>query len=243
MEEIKRVKENFDKYNKTIDELVNIGFDISEITLEMLKNLKKENEEFTGFIPYKRKLDIVIKQIENIKDHKLLKEKYKIIYRHALVLVVSNFESFMSSLFKELIDHYPDKIIWPEKKKIGIDLSMLNYATPSIGDLIAKSLKGEVNFQDLQSTLRFLDGYLKLEINLSGDNKEKIILYQAMRHIIIHNSGIVDADFLKQIRGTQFKDQYNNGEEIKIGEREYNDARDIFSDFVNQIIEKLVGDL
>jgi len=134
MEEIKKVKDNFDKYNETIDELVDVGFDVGGLTLEMLKNLRKENEEFDGFIPYKQKLDNVIKQIENIKDHPLLKEKYKIIYGHALVLVVSNFESFMGSLFKELIDHYPDKIIWPEKKKIGIDLSMLNYTTPSVGD-------------------------------------------------------------------------------------------------------------
>ena len=207
MEEIEKVKENFDKYNEMIDQLVNIGSDVASITLGMLNSLKKENEKLPGFIPYKQKLDRIIEQIKNIKDHPSLKDKYKIIYRHALVSIVSNFESFMNSLFKELINNYPDKIKWPEKKKIGIELSMLSYTTPSIGDLIVKSLRGEINFQDLQSTLRFLQSYLGIYIDLKED-KDKIILYQAMRHIIIHNSGVVDHDFLKQIKNTVFASQY-----------------------------------
>jgi hypothetical protein len=145
----------------------------------------------------------------------------------------------MNSLFRTLIDDYPNKIKWPAKKKVAIDLSLLEYSTPSVGGLVVKSLKGEINFQDLQSTKRFLKEYLEIDVQLKKKLKEKIIFYQALRHIIIHNSGIVDSEFLKQIKSTSFHNQYKDGEEAKIDEKIYNDAKNVFSDFVEKIIAEL----
>lgn len=240
MENIKKVKKNFDDYTKTVDQLINIGSYTGDIVLIMLKDLKKQNEEYETFKPYKDKLDVIIEQVKTIKDHKLLKEKYKIIHKHALVLIVSNFESFMNSLFRTLIDDYSDKVKWPERKNVKIDLSLLKYSAPSVGDLVVKSLKGEINFQDLQSTKRFLKEYLEVDIKLQENLEEKIIFYQALRHIIIHNSGVVDSEFLKQIRHTNFANQYKDGEEAKIDDKIYNDAKNAFSNFAEKIIDKII---
>ncbi|MCK4592833.1 hypothetical protein KAT63_05375 [Candidatus Parcubacteria bacterium] len=240
MEKIKEIKKNFDDYVKAIDQLVNIGSDVGKITLDILKDLKKQNKELKGFIPYKQKIDNTIRQIDDIKNHPLLQEKYKIIHKHSLVLVVSNFESFMNSLFRVLIDYYPDKLKWPEKKNVKIDLSLLKYSSPSAGDLIVKALKGEINFQDLQSTKRFLEEYLGINIVLKKDQEEKIIFYQALRHIIIHNSGVVDPEFLKQVKSTDFADKYKDEEEANIDDEVYNDVRNVFFDFVEKITNEII---
>lgn len=240
MENIKKVKKNFDNYIKTIDQLVDIGSDVGKITLDILNDLKKRNKETEGFKPYKDKLDVAIDQIENIKDHRLLKEKYKIIHKHALVLIVSNFESFMNSLFRTLINDYSDKIKWSDDKKVKIDLSLLKYSAPSVGDLVVKSLKGEINFQDLQSTKRFLKEYLEVDVKLQKNLEEKIIFYQALRHIIIHNSGMADPEFLKQVRHTSFANQYKDGEGAEINEQTYDDVKDAFSNFAEKIIDEII---
>ena len=242
-EKLKKIKDDFDNYLKDIDSLTHMGDDVGNVIVSLLESLKKDYIDIPGFIPFKEKLDRTIEIIENIKDHPSLKEKYKIIYNQATVLVVANFESFMSNLFRILIDYSPEKINWPEKKKIAVDLSLLKYSSPSVGDLIVKSLKGDINFQDWQSTLRFLKEYLNIDISekISRDNQDRIILYQAMRHIIIHNSAVIDPDFIKQIRSTKFYNKYKDeeGKKVQFDEKSYKAARELFSKIVNLIVENL----
>jgi hypothetical protein len=53
MEELEKIKKNFDDYIEAIDQLVDIGSDVGKITLDILTDLKKQNENFDGFKPYK----------------------------------------------------------------------------------------------------------------------------------------------------------------------------------------------
>ena len=237
-----KLKDDFDNYLKSIDDLIDIGTDVSNIIIESLKNLNKEYTSIPGFIQFKEKLERNIEMAENIKSHPLLKEKYQIIYNQALVLIVSAFESFMANLLARLINDFPEKVIWPEKKTIGINLNLLKYYS-SVGDLILKSLKGEPNFQDWQSISRFLKESLKINIekDISLGEREKIILYQAIRHIIIHNSSIIDTDFLKQIRDTKIFSEYENKKDnkIEIKESDYKEAKMLFSKVVKLVTEKI----
>ncbi len=242
-ETLQRIKNDFRNYLKKIDSLTHMGEDVGDVVILLIESLNKEYKDVPGFIPFKGKLIRTTRVIKDIKNHPSLKEKYKIIYNHTAVLMVANFESFLSNLFKTIIDNFPDKINWPDKK-IGVDLSLLKYSSPSVGDLVVKSLRGVVNFQDWQSILRFLKDYLDIDIEevLSELEKEKVILYQSIRHIIIHRSGMIDAGFLKQIRNTRFYDNYKNGEgaEIEFDEESYGAAKNLFNKIVNSIVDALI---
>ena len=159
---MKEIKEKFEENLKMIDQIVSIGDDIGNLVVVMLENLKKQYESMPAFLEYKNKLNTTINVIRNIKDHDSLKQKYQIIHNQALVLIVENFESFLNDLIKETIDRHSYLITWPEsKKKLAVDVTLLRYSLPSVGDLVLTSLKGEVNFQDLQSTIKFLKEYLE----------------------------------------------------------------------------------
>lgn len=239
IEDLKTIKDKFIENLKLVDQIVSIGTDIGNLVVEMLENLKKQYEIMPTFLEYKNKLNTTINTIRNIKDHVSLVEKYQIIYNQALVLIVENFESFLNDLNKLIIDKYPHLINWPDaKKKLSVDVNLLRYSNPTVGDLVLTSLKGEVNFQDLQSTLRFLKDYLKIDITLDDTEKSSIILGQALRNIIIHNNSRVDHGFLNQIRdikGYSYKDK----DEIKIEYNKFLSLKEDFINFSNKIVEKL----
>jgi hypothetical protein len=150
---------NLEKYKKnseSIDQITSIGSDVSEILLAFLKSLEKENDSMPGFTIYKIKLNRVINEVEKIKDHPSLKNKYEVIYNQANVLLVSNLESSLADLVVTLVNEYNEIILWPkEDKKIVFEVGVLSYKFPTLGELIMESLSKEFNFQDLQSTLRF----------------------------------------------------------------------------------------
>lgn len=232
--EILMVRESFISYVSVVDNLKNIGNDILEITLGYLNVLQDEYTKEERFSLLKKKLIRCISEISKMKDHPNLKEKYKIIYSQCLVLIISGFESFMSDLFKVIVNNDPAVITWPEKKKISIDPSILKYSSPTIGDLVVKSLRGEINFQDLQSTLRFLKEYLNKDVDIE-DIKDDVILAQAFRNAILHNASKIDIDFIKQIRETRYSKLYKEGEEILIDGNLYGKTKDSFLKFCEKI--------
>lgn len=238
MEKLKEVKNNFEENLKMVGQLINIGADVGNLTVSFLRDLEKQNESIPAFISYKQKLSNVISIIEGIKDAPQLKGKYEIIRNQSLVLVVENFESFLNDFVKVLINNYSEIIEWPEKKKtLPINVDILRYSSPTVGELVVNSLKGEVNFQDLQSTLRFFMDYLKMDLDLN--NKDDIIFAQALRNIIVHNSSLVDHGFLSQIRNTKYKDKFKNKERIVLSEFEYKKIVDNFLEFSQQIFDEL----
>lgn len=149
----------------------------------------------------------------------------------------------MNDLFKSLIDNHLYLISWPEKKKISIETEIFKYSySASMGAVIVKSLKEEINFQDLQSILRFMEVYLKSKIELKDCEKDDIIIFQALRHVIVHNMSTIDTVFLRQVRNTRYKDKYKDGNNVQISESDYKLAKKVFETFslmiLNPILEK-----
>ena len=142
MDKIEEIEEKFRLNLEQIDQMTKIGSDTGNILLNLLEDSYKEYKKISGFIPFKKVIERDIEIIKHIKNHPSLKNKYGIIYNQAVVLIVSNFESFMNDLFKGLIDDYLYLLSWPEKKKISIDTEFFRYSnSASIGEIIVKSLK------------------------------------------------------------------------------------------------------
>jgi len=223
MEKIKEVQKRFQENLKQIKSMVNVGSEMEEILLVLFcqfdNNFKEAIKDTgKGFTPLKHKLDGMMNIIKTIKGHPSLQKNYEIVYNQALVLIIANFESFMNDLFKNIINHHLYLIKWPEKKKIAIDTSLLEFSSsPNIGNLFVRSLEGENNFQDLGSTLRFLEKYLEIDTKfLKQDKKDLIVFYQAVRHVIIHNSSKIDDVFLRQVKNTKHNDKYKLNDLVKL---------------------------
>lgn len=246
---INEVKNIFIENLKTVDQIVETPSTVGTVAVDMLRALQKENEKLSGFIPYKQKLEEIISTIDKIKSHKVLKEQYQVIYNQATVLIISHFESFLSDIFKSVFDDYSYLMSWPDKKT-QLDLNMLNYSySPTLGEIIIHNLraKGEVNFQDLQSTIRTFEEYLQMKPKFENSLIDDIIYYQALRNVIIHNSGKVDEKFLKQTRNLKTKPYNGIGDEIHITEidfikikKVFNNAVTIITDDVNTRINELI---
>ena len=234
MSEIDQPINNFKQNLEKVDELTSIGTDVSRLSVSFLRSLLEQNKSLPAFIPYKEKLQRTIDTIDQIKNHETLKDKFRVVYAQSLVLVVANFESYLNETAINIFDNYPYLVKWPEKK-MALDLSLLKYSVPSTGELILRSLKDKFNFQDLQSTLLFLREYLEVNPGLSNDMRDAVILYQAQRHVIIHNIGKIDDRFLAQVRETEYSSKYSKDDFIALSENDYSKARDCFIEFASRI--------
>lgn len=230
---------NFKNNISKIDKLVSIGSDVSDITVNLLEDLLKKYESIPGFLEFKSKLEQDINLIKNIKNNPLLKDKYAAIYQQALVLIVSNFESFLSELSITAFDEYAYMVKWPEKK-LSLDLEVFKYSTQTVGEIVMRSIKEKYSFQDLQAMINFFDEYFGFKLDINNDLRNKIVLCHAKRHSLIHNLGRVDDKFLKQVReikGAHMK--FSKGDSININENEYLDAKQTFIGLAEKISSEM----
>lgn len=241
MKNLDEVQKNFQDNLEMIRQIVNIGSDIGDLLVGMLTDLQKQNDSIPGFLPYKERIERTIGMVRMIKDDPRLKLKYEVIRNQAVVLIVENFESFLNDCVKTLVNEYPGAIKWPDKKKVlPVNMDVLRYSIPTVGDLVVASLKKEeVNFQDLQSILRFFEEYLTLDIKLEDAERDRIIFAHALRNIIVHNASVVDSGFLSQVRNTRYRDAYTDKEKILLSEEKYQEIIEDFSQFSITVIRDL----
>lgn len=235
MEELNRIKADYELQLDGIKELSTVG----NVTVSIIDNLLagyRRNFEKVLNEHALQKFDVVVGEIKKFKDHKDLVGKYQIIYAQSLVLVVSAFESFMNDLFKFLINEHPHLVTWPSKKSISIDVSVLGYSYPTVGDLVLKSFKDEINFQNVDSVMVFCQQYLRL--NLSFDKLDDIKFFQNLRHIIVHNSSRVDTGFLNAVKSIRNSLPKKN-EYYKVVENDYVQADMVFRQFFKLIVGKI----
>ncbi len=232
----------FESSISEIEKMRSIGNDIVDFSIVSLKNLVSESEKQKCF-GMSRKIQNTISALENIeKSNSDLNKKLTIISNQSLILLISNFERFLSDFSIILIENYSYLINWPDKK-FSIDLGTFQYGSPTLGELVLKSLRDKYSFQDLKSIINFADEFLEVKIGIKNDAKDKIILYHAMRHVLIHNLGVIDDQFLKQVRNIDFFELssvwYSKGDKIEITEENYIEARDLFVKLAKDIYVKV----
>jgi len=232
------------KFKKNVEEigkLRSIGKDILEFSKSSLVLLLEESEKQRCH-GIKRKIETTIQALENIGESSVdMKEKLATINNQSLVLLVSNFERFLSEYTILLVEEYSYLIKWPEKK-FSIDLGAFQHGTPTLGEVVLRSLREKYNFQDLKSILDFTKDIFGINISLEDSVKDNIIFFHALRHILIHNLGIVDNQFLKQIRNIRQKSpetSFTKDEKIDVSEKSYHEAESIFVEFGNEIHSKV----
>lgn len=117
------------------------------------------------------------------------------------VLLASYFASGVSQLFRSTIagalEHGPSKILEQHELKFTVrDLkNMGGDIFDAIPDLIAEG--PGVSFQDTKSIQRLFKDYLDIDIPRDEVTND-VSVALALRHVLVHNGGIVDRKCLKQ---------------------------------------------
>ena len=218
-DKISNIEKQYQQYVSDVDNMIATGTVLVDHLVEMLRSWLNEDATTPAM---KIKINNYHDSIKNIKDDGTLDNIYKPVYKQSIVLLVSGFEVSMTNLFSLLVNEYPDAIHWdkqPDNKTFGIDINLIRYYN-NIGDIISRS-NHNINFQDLQSTKRFLKDWLDIDIDTSSIQGD-IIFAEAERNTIIHNGAVVDPNFLKQVHNTQYSKAYKVNEHLDIDEKNYN---------------------
>jgi hypothetical protein len=146
--------------------------------------------------------------LNNLYDRGHERAKYKPILNQCVVLLVSYFGSAISDIFQVGINNLvvkPSKLNSKmQKTELKFNLKELADYKFDLKDLIGELLvkKTDISFQDMQSIYRVFDQSfgIKIEWDVKVSN---IILSQALRHVIVHNSEVIDEKCLNQLRNAE----------------------------------------
>lgn len=228
---------NFEVRVNDIRALSEIGNQVADLALAFHASLAKE---FGVNAHPKKKFDMVAVELNKLKGHPSLQAKYGVLYAQSIVLLIAAFETFMTELASDIVNNNPGVITWPEKggdkRFVRFDPALLSYGNPTIGDLVVGALPQDVNFQDLQSTVRFLDEYLGVKLSTAG-LRDDVVLYQAVRHIVGHNNAKINHHFVRQIRETKYYSIYRDKRDqvFLVDEDHYKKAEKVLLELADRV--------
>lgn len=234
--------ESFNQRSESLISLIDLDKDIVDHALDILTGIQNDPAITSSYLI--TKLKNAYKTIGNIKDTPSLVERNNVLLLQTVVLLVSNFEKYFKDLFKLILDKNPSLLRF---KEVKIDLSLLENPQLSLEDIIFEKVmaNGQISFQDLKSTKRFLRENLKLDLQLDEitQQDQNIIEAQALRHLIIHQDATVDQQFLTQLKIADIKKDYRVKEKVVISKEQIKDFNQAMLDlvtFINTQISVLV---
>lgn len=185
-------------------------------------------------------------QLKTIREHNSFKLKYETINNQSLVLLISYFTSTLKEIFKSSLEYLAlNKKDFFKSIDIDFKISMqelgeydFNLAN-NIGELVIK--KKDINFQDMQSTVREFKNYLNVEIS-KNELVDNIILAQASRHSIVHSLSIADEKFINQISKTVKRSLKTNiilNDEIVFTKKELDQVILNLREFIDNLIKEI----
>jgi hypothetical protein len=143
-----------------------------------------------------------LRNLENIRRNDSLRPAFQVLVNQSAVLLASYFASGVSQLFRSAVagalEHGPPPRLEQHELKFTVrDVTKMG------GDLLSAipDLIGEgpgVSFQDTKSIQRVFKEYLDIDIPRDEITND-VSVELALRHVLVHNGGVVDRKCLKQI--------------------------------------------
>ena len=205
---------------------INEALEIYKINTIVVGHMTGAFEQLAKFADTARSYEVArrARRFKNVMENlpaysPLLRIPFQLLCDQVVVLSVASLENYLRTIFSLMIKSNPQKIIEHHTDlKISHKL-MLDFGfeiDKYLDQIVLDNSGGDINFQDLQSTIRTFNKYFdkNLTENMTESLKQQIILAQASRHIILHKARIIDSKFMQQIRSTKYKDDYKEGEEL-----------------------------
>ncbi len=202
-DKIQKIIEKFELQISSVFKIIEFDKEYVEIVVKQLKELKKKLIGFGIQNPIYHPTS-QIKLLSSLIQSGPKQRKYQPVYNQCLVLLVSYFASTINSILNEGLNYYlnnsdnlPDKVANQEFKLSLRELQELQFdLSEKIGSIIVR--KSDISFQDMKSIARAFEQFLGITIQKDED-VDNIITAQALRHIIVHNSEIIDDKCIKQL--------------------------------------------
>jgi hypothetical protein len=163
----------------------------ADVTVEV----SQEGERYhlkIGDVAAGKRLIEAIKGVQTDTKHRAL------LYRSALISLVSAAEWFLSQVIREYFNRYPDAIGKKEKSLSLDDLRSFG----SIAD--AEKYLVDVRVDDIMRSnfddwLAFLRASLKLSATYLDPNRNAISEIFQRRHVMVHNGGLADSVYMQKV--------------------------------------------
>jgi len=185
---------------------------------------------------YKNEVSKGLKSLENCKES-VTKEQNKIssqMYGQGIASLVGASESIFRKYFKTLFVYNISKVAYQKDLSFSIEevSKIINYqniadAGNAIFEKLSddKSPESKLNFQNTQSLSGIMKGYLR--IDLDEAKLLEMHKYTQIRHIIIHNSGIIDDRFMNNLHAANIDTSgYIIDQKIELSEFEFNKCKE-----------------
>ena len=205
---------------RNIDDILKLmNFDrfILQFAIEGIEDLQKSLKETHNIENPALLAENALQMLKQIQTNDSLRPKYEVIFNQCIVLLVSVFSSSVADLFREgiclLATKGDSKKLKNEELKISVS-DLIEYDSginERLGYLIAD--KNDFSFQDMKSISRAFKDYFDFNIE-KNENVNTIILVQAGRHVIVHDSSRINERFIRQVSGAKprkIKSDLNEG--------------------------------
>lgn len=144
----------------------------------------------------------ILHMVRGVRDNDSLKGRYKTVHTQAVVLLVSHFASALGDIFRASIANRIDQDNLGDlvKKDLKLTIGDMRDCGWDLKDAVADLIieKNDIKFQDMKSVVRAFKDYAGIELSRDGLTND-IILGQAARHIIVHDSGRISDKMLRQV--------------------------------------------
>lgn len=165
----------------------------------------------------------------------------------SLVLVVSNAESLLKEAFSKLLvgnleslSELDDKVIpFKEIRKIGLTISRKQWAKLLLDILWQTKGEQKPNFQNIETVIGLFNGYFGVELSLSKDLKDTLVVLYQFRHVIVHNASIVDGKLINELNRAKITHKFTEGQKVVVSKKIYEIAKTSFEELFKEIENKI----
>lgn len=199
------VLEAFDGNLQQVFGLAQFDHIVLDFAVQVLDGVQKHGHT-ANITNYLHTVDRGLQQLRSIRENDSLRPQYEHIFNQCVVLLVSHFSSAVHDLFSVAIAEgaktRPTDDLLEEELKLTVK-ELLDIGEDRHGQLTHLLMrKGDINFQDMQSTARAFEKYCGHRPERDHD-VNNIILGQACRHVIVHSGAIVDKRCFGQLKASE----------------------------------------
>lgn len=185
-----------------------------------------------------------LQMLRNIRKNDSLRPKYQVIYNQCIVLLVSVFASSIADMFRKGINDLAEKgdssQLRNEELKISVSqlLEFDGEIKEYLGNLVAE--KNDLSFQDMKSIGRAFKTYFGFTVEKDKD-VNNIIMAQAGRHVIVHDSARINERVIRQVSGANPRELKPNlsGKTLEFNSEEVELVADSMLKYLVGIREKI----
>lgn len=239
--EVVQLREGLEKRLSDIGKITQINELVMLVVEKNLEAVKKDLDVIKKGGSTKKIIDHSLKLLSNTTKNPQVIELKKIIREQIVVLYMGSLESFLSDIIRVTGNIKPSFFRFKtENENITFNQSMLQNNF-TLGDAILEHIENKkFSFQDLKSTVDVFENYLGITLDVD-EYRHQLVLMAATRHIVVHNSSVIDRRFLKQIRDTPWADDYRLGSHIEVDDDRLSEMLNALKGLGDQIVAAMLS--